>query len=295
MEQQNLNILDTSHGPVEYLDEGNGEAVLSLHGVMGGYDQARVLVRIMGHPDYRYLSLSRPGYLGTPLTAGRTPEEQADLYAELIQLLNIKQVIVFAISGGGPGAIHFALRHADKCKRLVLVSTLGGIMASKVPLAFHAMCYMARWPILVKIMQRKAETKLRASLRRAISDRDIYERMINDAEVMDLYRVVAIGCFHRMAERIPGTRNDIKISQTRTYPLQDITVPTLVIHGTRDPLLPIQAHGNKLASEIPGAQLLAAKGGGHGAIFTHRDAVRLKVASFLKGSSPKPEQFSPGA
>jgi pimeloyl-ACP methyl ester carboxylesterase len=89
-----------------------------------------------------------------------------------------------------------------------------------------------------------------------------------------------------MAERIAGTRNDIKVSQTRTYPLQEIAVPTLVIHGTEDPLLPFQAHGKKLASEIPGARLLAVEGGGHGAIFTHRDAVRSSVVSFLEDANP---------
>lgn len=285
MEPQNLKVVHTSRGPVEYLDEGIGEAVLSLHGVLGGYDQAQVLVRTIGRSGYRYLSLSRPGYLGTPLAAGRTPEEQADRYAEFIQLLNIKQVIVIAISGGGSSAIHFARRHADKCKRLVLVSSPGGMMTGKIPLAFHAMCYMARLPILAAMMQKKAEKNLKASLRRAVSDPVIFERMVTDAEVMDLYRVIAVGCFHKMAQRIAGTRNDIKVSQTRTYPLQDISVPTLVIHGTEDPLLPFPAHGKKLASEIPGAQLLAVEGGGHGAIFTHRDEVRLKVASFLEDAN----------
>jgi hypothetical protein len=38
MENPNIKILTTSHGPVEYLDTGNGEVVLSLHGAMGGYD-----------------------------------------------------------------------------------------------------------------------------------------------------------------------------------------------------------------------------------------------------------------
>lgn len=282
MENNNLKILYTSRGPVEYLDEGSGGVVLSLHGALGGYDQAQVLVRTIGQPGYRYLSISRPGYLGTPLSAGRTPEEQADLYAEFIQLLSIKQVIVIAISGGGPSAIHFVLRHADKCKRLVLVSTCGGIMRYKVPLGFHAMCYMARWPIFATMMQKKAEKNLKQLLSRSISDQVIFERMVNDAEVMALYRVIAVGSFHRMAERIAGTRNDMKVSQTRTYPLQDIAVPTLVIHGTKDPLLPFQEHGKKLVSEIPDAQLLAAEGGGHGTIFTHREEVLLKVASFLE-------------
>ncbi len=86
-----------------------------------------------------------------------------------------------------------------------------------------------------------------------------------------------------MAERIEGTKNDIKITQSRSYPLKDIVVPTLVVHGTKDPLVPFEEHGKRLATEIPGAQLLAAEGGEHATIFTHRREVQAKVSAFLRG------------
>jgi pimeloyl-ACP methyl ester carboxylesterase len=41
-----------------------------------------------------------------------------------------------------------------------------------------------------------------------------------------------------------------------------LDVPTLVVHGTEDPLFPV-AHGEALAREIPGAQLLTLEGSGH--------------------------------
>ena len=41
-----------------------------------------------------------------------------------------------------------------------------------------------------------------------------------------------------------------------------ITAPTLVLHGTEDPLFPI-GHGEALAAEIPGARLVALPGVGH--------------------------------
>ena len=45
--------------------------------------------------------------------------------------------------------------------------------------------------------------------------------------------------------------------------LSSITVPTLVIHGTADPMFPLE-HGEALAEDIPGARLLALDGAGHG-------------------------------
>jgi len=46
-------------------------------------------------------------------------------------------------------------------------------------------------------------------------------------------------------------------------PVSSIAVPTLVIHGTADPLFPLE-HGQVLAEEIPGARLLTLEGAGHG-------------------------------
>ena len=47
-----------------------------------------------------------------------------------------------------------------------------------------------------------------------------------------------------------------------TFRLADLRVPTLVVHGTDDPLFPLP-HGEALAAEIPGASLLALPGMGH--------------------------------
>jgi pimeloyl-ACP methyl ester carboxylesterase len=46
-------------------------------------------------------------------------------------------------------------------------------------------------------------------------------------------------------------------------PLSSIAAPTLVIHGTADPMFPIE-HGQALAEQIPGATLLTLEGAGHG-------------------------------
>jgi pimeloyl-ACP methyl ester carboxylesterase len=51
-------------------------------------------------------------------------------------------------------------------------------------------------------------------------------------------------------------------SPDRTDDLARITAPTLVVHGTRDPILPY-AHGEATAKAIPGAKLLAIEGMGH--------------------------------
>ncbi len=138
--------MSTGRGPVEYAEWGDGPAVLLLHGAMGGYDQGYILGLTVGEPGYRYVAVSRPGYLGTPLTAGRTPQEQADLCAELLDALGNDRAAGMAVSGGGPCALQFALRHCHRCWALILVSTCSGPIESRVPLAFHFIKFLAGWP-----------------------------------------------------------------------------------------------------------------------------------------------------
>src|SRR4029077_19475255 len=63
-------------------------------------------------------------------------------------------------------------------------------------------------------------------------------------------------------------------SSTKT--LSSIRAPTLVIHGTADPMFPI-AHGEALADEIPGARLLPLEGAGHGVA----DSDRARIAEAI--------------
>ena len=64
--------------------------------------------------------------------------------------------------------------------------------------------------------------------------------------------------------------------------LDDIRAPTLVVHGTEDPLFPL-AHGEALAAEIPGARLLALEGMGH-----QIPPARSGIASCPRSSSTRP-------
>jgi pimeloyl-ACP methyl ester carboxylesterase len=58
--------------------------------------------------------------------------------------------------------------------------------------------------------------------------------------------------------------HDVIPNVERTYErLSSITAPTLVIHGTADPMLPPR-HGEALAAELPGARMLLLDGAGHG-------------------------------
>jgi pimeloyl-ACP methyl ester carboxylesterase len=67
------------------------------------------------------------------------------------------------------------------------------------------------------------------------------------------------------ADSVPSLQNHDLLAQgdEPRPPLSSIDVPTLVVHGSADPVFPL-AHGQAIAEAIPGATLLTIDGGGHG-------------------------------
>lgn len=64
--------------------------------------------------------------------------------------------------------------------------------------------------------------------------------------------------------------------------LPRIDVPTLIIHGDSDRILPIEVSGKPTQVAIKGSRLVTVKGGPHGLNWTHADEVNRELVSFLK-------------
>jgi pimeloyl-ACP methyl ester carboxylesterase len=85
-------LTETPLGAVEHVDTGDGDPVLFVHGTPGGSDQGALMGQFLVHSGFRVVAVSRPGYLGTPLTdALSTPDQQADLELALMDSLGIDQ------------------------------------------------------------------------------------------------------------------------------------------------------------------------------------------------------------
>jgi pimeloyl-ACP methyl ester carboxylesterase len=274
-------ILTTPRGPLEYVEKGEGPAVLAVHGAMGGHDQSLLLARTIGPPGQRTLAVSRPGYLGTPLRSGRTPEAQADLFADALDVLGVGRAAVMAVSGGGPSALQFAVRHPDRCSALVLVSTCSGPIDTPIPLSFHLTKRLMRWSWFTEMMRRKAAADPDRAAARSIADPALRARTLADPETGPLFRELLLGTLDRAALRLAGTENDIAVTRSTEYPLERIVSPTLIVHGTADRMVSFE-HARALARRIRGAELLAIDGGEHVAIFTHRAEVAARVGAFLR-------------
>lgn len=285
----------TPAGPVEAAIAGDGPAVLALHGGMGGCDQSWLLARaLLGDTTrFRVIAVSRPGYLGTPLSSAGSPEAQADLCAALLDRLGIPDALVLAVSAGGPGAIQFAARHPGRCSGLILVSACTGTLdippevRSRLPL----MGLLARLPFLPALMRRRAGRDPERTAARSIRDPGLRAGTLAHPEAGPLLRELQIGTLTRLAERLSGTLNDIRrFEHLEPLPLAAVRAPVLAVHGTGDRIVPVE-HARRVTAAVPGAELLAIPDGEHVSLFTHLDIIRAAAGAFI---ARRPAQ-APGA
>lgn len=83
-------ILKTKQGDIEYAVIGEGRPILLLHGAGGGYDQGFLIGRTGFGDGFMFISVSRFGYLRSPIPEDSTLPAQAALYATLLDHLKIE-------------------------------------------------------------------------------------------------------------------------------------------------------------------------------------------------------------
>jgi pimeloyl-ACP methyl ester carboxylesterase len=275
-------LIETRRGAVECVVTGEGPALLSVHGGIGGYDQGlRVASAALGSARRTVIAVSRPGYLGTPLSIGESPEVQADLFADILDALRIDAADVMAISAGGPSAIEFAVRYPARCRSLVLISACTGRLEVHLPIQVRALRFMARWPGLVAAILRRLARHPEKMASWLISDPKACAAIRSDPESRALLIELQRDILARLAPRMIGTEHDLRLMGVMAdLPLERVTVPVLALHGTADEIVSF-SHAVAVGTRVRGAQVVAIEGGEHVCLFTHRDTVRARVRDFL--------------
>jgi pimeloyl-ACP methyl ester carboxylesterase len=274
---------DTAVGPIEYAEIGAGAPVLVVHGNGGGYDQGLLAGRMFMGEGFRLIAPSRFGYLHTPLPEDGSAAAQADAHAALLDALDIDQVVVAAISDGGPSALQFALRHPDRISGLIMVAAKSHTPPPDNAVQSFAFNTLFRSDYLYWAGTALFESQLLALLG---MPNDVQEALAPEQidAVTEYLRIM-----HPVSMRSPGIYNDrdtLSALPSQTYPLERITAPTLVIHGALDSLQPF-THAQHAAGSIPGARLLTLEGGGHVPV-DHLERITREVHSFVADHTAVP-------
>lgn len=199
----------------------------------------------------------RPGYSGD------------DMVADAVGVLDsygVQAAHMVGVSAGGAFAQLLALDHPDRVRSLVLISTSPatpgdrGLPSPAEAFGRFVATAQVDWSDPESVIDHLVDySHLLAGDRRPFDEDAHRARIRRDVD---------------RAHNIAALRNHdvIPDSERTREALSSISAPTLVIHGTADPMFPPQ-HGEALAAEIPGARLLLVDGAGHGVDRADWDAV----------------------
>ena len=220
--------------------------------------------------EYRTLALDhRDVGDSDPFEAAYTVTDQADDAADFLHALNIDRAHVVGISMGGFIALNLALRYPDLVRSLVLVSTSAG-GASYVPPTPEAQATLA--PDFSLDPAERARRTYRAITGPGFMDAH--------PEVADLIGQAATE--RPMSPESYARQYGAALTHDVSAHLGQIHIPTLVVHGDADPLVPY-ANGQYLAGHIPNAHLVTYRGVGHIPIVERAEDFNRDVLAFIHG------------
>jgi pimeloyl-ACP methyl ester carboxylesterase len=189
---------------------------------------------------------------GKPISPPYTVEDMADDAVGLLDALNIEKAHICGASMGGMIVQIIALRHPDRVLSLTsIMSTTGN---PNLP--------QAR-PEAMQTLLKPAPTERDAYIEESVKRwRILYGSGFPYPE--EEFREQAATMYDRSFYPQGMSRQLFAIlgAENRVPKLNSVKVPTLVIHGGDDPLVPVEG-GKETAASIPGAELLIIEGMGH--------------------------------
>jgi pimeloyl-ACP methyl ester carboxylesterase len=201
-------------------------------------------------PDVRKALVRR--LLGRKVEAPYTLDDMADDTVGLLDALGIDRAHVAGLSLGGMVAQCTALRHPDRVKSLAILMSGPGEVWASMPTFAALRALTSRPP---RSREGAIEHALKLWRTIGVAPHNTPEQRLRELSGLQFDRGVSPRGFARQFAAIMA-------APPRTRKLANLRVPTIVIHGANDPLIPPIA-GRLTASQIPGARLSVIEGMGH--------------------------------
>jgi len=211
-----------------------------------------------------------PGYTGADLLADA---------AGVLDAYGIPCAHVVGVSAGGAFAQLLALEFPDRVGSLILISTSAVTPGDRdLPPPTDEFRRFVSTATVDWSDRESVADYLVGYCRVLAGDR----RPFDHALTRDLVR-----CDIERARDFAARRNHDLLTEGKSPsgPLSSILAPTLVIHGTADPMFPVE-HGEALAREIPDARLLRLDGAGHGIDPADRETIAAAIIDHTVAANP---------
>lgn len=265
--------------PLYYKDWGpkDGRVVVFSHGWPLSSDSWESQMLFLAGQGYRVIAHDRRGHgrSGQPW-AGNNMDQYADDLATVIETLDLKNATLVGFSTGGGEVARYIGRHGTaRVAKAVLVGAVTPIMV-KTPANPDGV------PMDVFDGLRKGSLDNRSQLYKDIASGPFFGFNRPGAKPsagwIDSFWQQGMQAGHK------ATFDSIKAFSESNFveDLKKFDVPTLVIHGGDDQIVPIETTAKATVKLVKGAKLIVYAGGPHGITDTHKDRLNADLLAFLK-------------
>ncbi len=265
-----------------YEDHGSGDPVVLIHGYpLSGASWEKQLSALLS-AGHRVITYDRRGFgKSSQPTTGYNYDTFAEDLRKLVRHLNLRDFALVGFSMGGGEVARYLGKYGSK-------GVSKAVFISSVP------------PYLLKTADNPdgVDAGVFDGIQKAVAaDRyaffteffknffntDVFlGKRISQEAVQASWNVAAGASATASLACVPTWHEDFRADLGR------IEVPSLVIHGDADRIVPINASGQKTAKLVKGARLVVIKDGPHAVNWTHADEVNAELVNFLgKGAAKR--------